>query len=62
MASKKRIVGKENEVELDGRMVPVNFDFDLLISSVTSSPDFGAEINEFIIMVNFELTENAFDA
>jgi hypothetical protein len=57
MSAKKRIVGKEYEVELDGRMVPVNYDFDILISSVSTSPDFGAEINEYIIMVNFELTE-----
>ena len=57
-----RVTGRDNDVELDGRMVTISPDFKLMITSVTSKPDFGPEISEHIILVNFELTEAAFDA
>jgi hypothetical protein len=60
--SERRVIGKEKEVELDGRMVPISSEFKLLITAVTSKPDFGPEISSYLILVNFELTEAAFDA
>jgi len=56
------VVGRDNEVELDGRMVTISPDFQLIITSVSSKPNFGPEISEHIVLVNFELTEAAFDA
>ena len=54
--------GRDNEVEIGGRMVPISPDFQLIITSVSSKPNFGPDISEHIVLVNFELTEAAFDA
>jgi hypothetical protein len=43
-------------------MVPVHYDFGMIITSMSGSPDFGSEISESLILVNFELSEGAFDA
>ena len=58
----RRIFGKENEVYLDGRAVPIHLDFKMLITCVLEKPDFGAEISEHIILVNFTLDEASFDS
>jgi hypothetical protein len=34
----------------------------MLISAAKSNPDFGAEISEHLIFINFELSEQAFEA
>ena len=47
---------------LKGRNVPISFDFEMLISAAKSNPDFGAEISEHLIFINFELSEQAFEA
>ena len=47
---------------LDGRSVPISSEFNLILHAVSRKPDFGPEISEYIIQVNFELTEAAFDA
>jgi hypothetical protein len=62
MGKLKKIAGKDNEVLLDGRRVPVHYDFSMIITTMSSSPNFGSEISENLIMVNFELSEEAFDA
>jgi hypothetical protein len=62
MGKLKKIAGKENEVLLDGRMVPVHYDFNMIITTMSSAPDFGSEICENLILVNFELSEEAFEA
>ena len=58
----KKVVGKENEINLAGKMVPLHMDFQLLLVTAASKPDYGPEISEYLIMVNFALSESAFDA
>jgi len=43
-------------------MVPVHYDFSMIITTMSSSPDFGSEVSENLIVVTFELSEEAFDA
>jgi hypothetical protein len=43
-------------------MVPLHLDFKLILATAEGRPDYGPEISEYIILVNFALTESAFDA
>jgi len=61
MGEIKKVVGKENECMLNGKSVPISFDFEMLITTSINNPDFGAEISEHLIFVNFELSEGAFE-
>jgi hypothetical protein len=58
----KKVIGRENEINLAGKMVPIHLDFQLILATSNGRPDFGPEINEYVILVNFALTESAFDA
>jgi hypothetical protein len=55
-------VGKESEITWAGKPVSLHLDFNLLLVTAANKPDYGPEISEYLIMVNFALSENAFEA
>ena len=50
------------EIVINDVLIQVNRNFTLIISSVETAPNFGAEIDEYISLVSFELTEPVFEA
>ena len=62
MKKMTKVVGRDNEIIIANKSCPISFDFEMVITSAIGNPDFGAEISENLILVNFELSEVSFES